>query len=227
MKAVRDYARTHLATEAVVISAQIESDLIDLSDGGSEGISEGTRRGRAAASARSSARVYHLLGLRTYFTTGEKETRAWTIHAGDNAPTAAGVIHSDFERGFIKAETVHLRRSGRTRLLRQGARSRQAPHGRQGIRREGRRRAGVPVQRLRILTAEALRRRDETERLSGRFKIRKRREGISGRRGASRFRLSCVRGESGAGKIQGGLPQRPLRLSDHLHLCGVLAALIS
>ena len=50
--------------------------------------------------------TYHLLGLRTYFTAGEKEVRAWTIHAGDTAPRAAGVIHSDFERGFIKAETV-------------------------------------------------------------------------------------------------------------------------
>ena len=49
---------------------------------------------------------YHLLGLQTYFTAGEKEVRAWTIHTGDTAPKAAGVIHSDFERGFIKAETV-------------------------------------------------------------------------------------------------------------------------
>ena len=49
---------------------------------------------------------YLLLGLQTYFTTGEKETRAWTIHIGDTAPKAAGVIHGDFERGFIKAETV-------------------------------------------------------------------------------------------------------------------------
>ena len=52
--------------------------------------------------------MYHLLGLRTYLTTGEKETRAWTIRAGDKAPAAAGVIHSDFERGFIAAETVHF-----------------------------------------------------------------------------------------------------------------------
>ena len=51
--------------------------------------------------------VYHLLGLRTFLTTGEKETRAWTIHAGDKAPAAAGAIHSDFERGFIAAETIH------------------------------------------------------------------------------------------------------------------------
>ena len=50
--------------------------------------------------------AYHLLGLRTYFTCGPKETRAWTIHIGDTAPQASGVIHTDFERGFIKAETV-------------------------------------------------------------------------------------------------------------------------
>ncbi|MBU6402657.1 MAG: DUF933 domain-containing protein, partial [Verrucomicrobia bacterium] len=50
--------------------------------------------------------TYHLLGLRTFFTAGEPEVRAWTIHAGDTAPRAAGAIHSDFERGFIKAETV-------------------------------------------------------------------------------------------------------------------------
>jgi GTP-binding protein YchF len=49
---------------------------------------------------------YSLLGLETYFTAGEQEVRAWTIHKGDTAPKAAGVIHSDFERGFIRAETV-------------------------------------------------------------------------------------------------------------------------
>jgi GTP-binding protein YchF len=50
--------------------------------------------------------AYHLLGLQSYFTAGEKEVRAWTIHRGDKAPAAAGVIHSDFEKGFIRAETV-------------------------------------------------------------------------------------------------------------------------
>ena len=49
---------------------------------------------------------YHLLGLQTYFTAGEQEVRAWTIHNGDTAPKAAAVIHTDFERGFIRAETV-------------------------------------------------------------------------------------------------------------------------
>ena len=51
--------------------------------------------------------AYKMLGLRTYFTTGEKETRAWTFREGYKAPQAAGVIHTDFERGFIRAETIH------------------------------------------------------------------------------------------------------------------------
>ena len=51
--------------------------------------------------------AYHLLGLRTYFTTGEKESRAWTFRAGSTAPECAGRIHSDFQRGFIKAEVIH------------------------------------------------------------------------------------------------------------------------
>jgi len=49
---------------------------------------------------------YKLLGLATYFTAGVKEVRAWTIHQGDTAPQAAGVIHTDFERGFIRAQTI-------------------------------------------------------------------------------------------------------------------------
>jgi ribosome-binding ATPase YchF (GTP1/OBG family) len=49
---------------------------------------------------------YHLLGLQTYFTAGVKEVRAWTIHVGDTAPKAAGVIHTDFEKGFIRAQTI-------------------------------------------------------------------------------------------------------------------------
>ena len=102
---VRDYVGTHLACEAVVISAQIESDLVDLSpDEAQAFLAElGVQESGIGSLIRS---TYHLLGLRTYFTAGEKEVRAWTIHAGDTAPKAAGVIHSDFERGFIKAETV-------------------------------------------------------------------------------------------------------------------------
>jgi GTP-binding protein YchF len=102
---VREYTKNHFACEAVVISAQIESDLIDLSDAeAKEFLKElGVDESGVGALIRA---TYHLLGLRTYFTAGEKEVRAWTIHVGDTAPKAAGVIHSDFERGFIKAETV-------------------------------------------------------------------------------------------------------------------------
>jgi GTP-binding protein YchF len=104
---VSDYVTSHLSTQSVVISAQIESELIDLS--ATEAIEYlaglGVKESGVGSLIRS---VYGLLGLRTYFTTGEKETRAWTIHAGDKAPAAAGVIHSDFERGFIAAETVHF-----------------------------------------------------------------------------------------------------------------------
>ncbi len=102
---VREYVKTHMACEAVVISAQIESDLVDLSPEESKEFLK--EMGVAESGVGSLIRAtYHLLGLRTYFTAGEKEVRAWTIQAGDTAPKAAGVIHSDFERGFIKAETV-------------------------------------------------------------------------------------------------------------------------
>jgi GTP-binding protein YchF len=102
---VSEYARTHINCETVVISAQIESDLIDLSKEEAKEflVSLGVQESGVGALIRA---TYHLLGLRTYFTAGEKEVRAWTIHVGDTAPKAAGVIHSDFERGFIKAETV-------------------------------------------------------------------------------------------------------------------------
>jgi GTP-binding protein YchF len=102
---VREYAKSQLSCEATVISAQIESDLVDLSeDEAKEFLSAlGVTESGVGSLIRA---TYHLLGLRTYFTAGEKEVRAWTIHAGDTAPKAAGVIHSDFERGFIKAETV-------------------------------------------------------------------------------------------------------------------------
>jgi GTP-binding protein YchF len=102
---VRDYVKAHLSCEAVVISAQIESELMDLEPAEAKAFLAdlGVEESGVGLLIRA---TYHLLGLRTYFTAGEKEVRAWTIHAGDTAPKAAGVIHSDFERGFIKAETV-------------------------------------------------------------------------------------------------------------------------
>ncbi|MDD5261264.1 MAG: redox-regulated ATPase YchF [Methylacidiphilales bacterium] len=103
VKQVEDYCATHLQAEAVIISAQIESELVDLPPEDQQAYLKdlGVEESGVGKLIRA---VYHLLGLRTYFTTGEKETRAWTIHVGDKAPAAAGVIHSDFERGFIAAE---------------------------------------------------------------------------------------------------------------------------
>src|SRR2546426_11008883 len=93
---VREYAPTHHACETVVISAQLESDLVDLSpEEAAEFLKElGVQESGVGALIRS---TYHLLGLRTFFTMGEKEVRAWTIHADDTAPKAAGAVHTDFE----------------------------------------------------------------------------------------------------------------------------------
>jgi GTP-binding protein YchF len=105
VKAVQQYAASHFATSAVVISAQIESELVDLPEADAVEYLEGLGVKSSGVGTLIRA-VYHLLGLRTYLTTGEQETRAWTIRAGDKAPAAAGVIHSDFERGFIAAEVT-------------------------------------------------------------------------------------------------------------------------
>src|SRR5689334_20586236 len=102
---VQDYAKHHFGTEAFVISARIESELVDLNEDEALEYLRGLGVEDSGVHALIRA-AYHLLGLRTYFTTGEKETRAWTIHAGEKAPQAAGAIHSDFERGFIAAETI-------------------------------------------------------------------------------------------------------------------------
>ncbi|CAO2826066.1 unnamed protein product [Amaranthus hypochondriacus] len=94
-----------LNSGVVTISAQVEAELTELPTDDrveylqSLGVSESGLGNLIRA-------TYNLLGLRTYFTSGEKETKAWTILAGMTAPQAAGVIHSDFEKGFIRAETV-------------------------------------------------------------------------------------------------------------------------
>ena len=89
----------------VAVCAAIEAEIADLEDADKVefladlGMSEpGLNRVIRAG--------YSLLGLQTYFTAGVKEVRAWTIHIGDTAPQAAGVIHTDFERGFIRAQTI-------------------------------------------------------------------------------------------------------------------------
>ncbi len=102
---VQAYVKEHHETVAVVVSAEIESELVMLSpDEQSEYLDGlGVKETGVSTLIRE---AYKLLGLRTYLTTGEKETRAWTIHAGDKAPQAAGVIHSDFEKSLISAECV-------------------------------------------------------------------------------------------------------------------------
>ncbi len=91
--------------EMVIFSAQVEAELAELT-------AEERREFLDALGVEESGldrlahAAYHLLGLQSYFTAGEKEVRAWTIHRDDRAPAAAGVIHSDFEKGFIRAETI-------------------------------------------------------------------------------------------------------------------------
>ena len=91
--------------EVTIVSAQVEAELVELPDDERQDFLEslGVKEGGLKSLIRA---TYHLLGLRTYFTVGPKEARAWTIHAGMKAPQAAGVIHSDFEKAFIRAETV-------------------------------------------------------------------------------------------------------------------------
>ena len=91
--------------ETVRISAQVEAELIELGEEERADYLDGlgVREGGLQSLIRA---TYSLLGLRTYFTTGEKETRAWTFKAGMTAPQAAGVIHTDFEKGFIRAQTI-------------------------------------------------------------------------------------------------------------------------
>jgi ribosome-binding ATPase len=91
----------------VVVSAQVESELVDLSPEDREDFLQSLGVTLEETGLRKLVReAYDLLGLQTYYTSGPTETRAWTIHKGWTAPKAAGVIHNDFERGFIRAETI-------------------------------------------------------------------------------------------------------------------------
>lgn len=106
LKALRTaVAASSETAEIVPFSAKIESELADLpSEDRADFLSS---LGLTSAGLDRLIRAgYHLLGLQTYFTAGEQEVRAWTIHKGDTAPRAASVIHTDFEKGFIRAETV-------------------------------------------------------------------------------------------------------------------------
>jgi len=102
---VAAFARTHRDCDHTVICAKLESDLVGLSDDEAREFLSTYGVTDSGVSALIQ-HAYSLLGLLTYFTAGEKEVRAWTIKQGWKAPQAAGVIHTDFEKGFIKAEVV-------------------------------------------------------------------------------------------------------------------------
>lgn len=89
----------------VAICASLEAEIADLSDEDKQVFLADIHLEEPGLNRLIRA-AYHLLGLQTYFTAGVKEVRAWTIHKGDTAPQAAGVIHTDFERGFIRAEVI-------------------------------------------------------------------------------------------------------------------------
>ena len=103
---MKDELRSLVApAEAIFLDAQFEAELVELDEEDArEMLAES---GQDESGLDKLARVgFDTLGLQTYLTAGEKEARAWTIHKGDTAPKAAGVIHTDFEKGFIKAEVV-------------------------------------------------------------------------------------------------------------------------
>ncbi len=91
--------------EIVTFSAKVEAELAELAPEDRQDFLASLGLAESGLDRLAHA-AYHLLGLQSYFTAGEKEVRAWTVHRGDKAPAAAGVIHSDFEKGFIRAETV-------------------------------------------------------------------------------------------------------------------------
>ena len=100
-----DLAKLVAPADAVFLDAKVEAELLELDDESRRELLESI--GQEEPGLYSLARAgFHTLGLQTYLTAGPKESRAWTIKQGDTAPQAAGVIHTDFERGFIKAEVV-------------------------------------------------------------------------------------------------------------------------
>jgi ribosome-binding ATPase len=102
----RDYAQTHHGCDTVAVCAQLESDLADLSPDEAADYLKELQVAESGIEALIHS-AYRLLGLRTFFTFNDQEVRAWPIRAGTTAARAAGTIHTDFEKGFIKAETVN------------------------------------------------------------------------------------------------------------------------
>lgn len=105
VRRVREWVARHHGAEAVVVAARLEAELADLEPQEAAAYLEalGVRESGVAALIRA---TYDLLGLITFLTAGEKQARAWTLRAGETAARAAGTIHTDFERGFVRAETI-------------------------------------------------------------------------------------------------------------------------
>ena len=94
--------------EAIFLNAKLETDLAELSEAEAKELLDSVGQSESGL-ARLARVAFDTLGLQTYLTAGPKEARAWTIHKGDTAPVAAGVIHTDFQKGFIKAEIVSFK----------------------------------------------------------------------------------------------------------------------
>ena len=105
LKQIEEYALKE-NSPVVVICAALEAEIAELSDEDKRIFLADTSLEEPGLN-RLIRSAYKLLGLQTYFTAGVKEVRAWTIHKGDTAPKAAGVIHTDFEKGFIRAEVIN------------------------------------------------------------------------------------------------------------------------
>ena len=103
--AVREAVKDENA-EILIISARTESEIAEMDDYDDRQMFLEEMGLEESGVVRLIQSAYHLLGLQTFFTAGSDECRAWTIHKGDKAPRAAGVIHTDFDKGFIRAEVI-------------------------------------------------------------------------------------------------------------------------
>ena len=133
--------------DALGVCLQLEAEAAQLDPEARAELLEGLGLGEGVV-PRVARAAYHLLGRRTFLTTGDTESRAWTFRAGAKAPECAGVIHSDLQRGFIRAEVIDWRRAARDRLVGEGEGAGQAARRGQGLRGRRRRRARDPLQRV-------------------------------------------------------------------------------
>ena len=145
---LKDKMRALVApAEAIFLDAKLESELVELDDDEARELL--TEVGITEPGLDVLARVgFDTLGLQTYLTAGPKEVRAWEIKKGATAPEAAGVIHTDFQKGFIKAEIISYDDLISIGTVLKAREAGQGPDGGQGLRHAGRRRGGVPLQRL-------------------------------------------------------------------------------